>query len=196
MKQIMLAGVSLLALSVASSGADAAAITYSGAIAHWTAPTTGTYDIVAYGAQGGPGGNPNAVGGLGAEMGGYFRLTAGTVLSIVVGGQGGISGGTGSGGSGGGFSGQRSGGRHFTETAIRGEDCGPMGDPDCGGFVPGRRRRRRIAAGAASGLGGSDGGVASGVTPAAHAGAIRLLLTRPGKRGSRAAQVTKTISRR
>jgi hypothetical protein len=48
----------------------------------FTAPETGVYDIRAFGAQGG---NSGGDGGLGAEVGGDFRLTAGEVLSIVVG---------------------------------------------------------------------------------------------------------------
>ena len=48
----------------------------------FTAPVTGVYDILAFGGSGGgSGGN----GGFGAEVGGDFRLTAGEVLSIVVG---------------------------------------------------------------------------------------------------------------
>jgi hypothetical protein len=47
--QKMQAGVSLLALSVASSVADAATDTYSfvGAIVDWTVASTGTYTILA-----------------------------------------------------------------------------------------------------------------------------------------------------
>jgi hypothetical protein len=48
----------------------------------FTAPEAGVYDILAFGAQGGDSGGD---GGLGAEVGGDFRLTAGEVLSIVVG---------------------------------------------------------------------------------------------------------------
>lgn len=72
-------------------------ITYSGIIATYTIQTTGTYDITAFGAQGGSSG-PDNVGGDGAEIGGDFTLTAGTVLTVVVGGEG-----TSSGGGGGSF---------------------------------------------------------------------------------------------
>jgi PEP-CTERM motif len=63
----------------------------------FTAPETGVYDILAFGAQGGTG--DSGAGGLGAEVGGDFELTKGEVLSIVVGGQGGagIAGGGGGG---------------------------------------------------------------------------------------------------
>ena len=80
--------------------------TYDGAIIQtFTATTGGTYDITAYGGQGGHGGvsfNPvGGTGGLGAEIGGSFSLTKGEVLQIVVGGYG--SGfGNGAGGGGGG----------------------------------------------------------------------------------------------
>ena len=51
-----------------------------------TIETTGTYDIVTLGAQGGAGGN--TAGGDGAEIGGDFVLTAGTTIEIIVGGVG------------------------------------------------------------------------------------------------------------
>lgn len=58
--------------------------------ATFTASATGVYDILAFGAQGGDGVffQGSASGGLGAEIGGYFNLTAGETLSIVVGGEG------------------------------------------------------------------------------------------------------------
>jgi len=79
---------------------------YDGAIVQsFTAETTGTYDITAYGGQGGQGGvsfNPvGGTGGLGAEIGGDFSLTAGEILQIVVGGAG-YGNGNGAGGGGGG----------------------------------------------------------------------------------------------
>jgi hypothetical protein len=49
-------------------------------------PATGFYTILAYGAQGGSGIQNS--GGLGAEMGGTFLLTAGETLDIFVGGEG------------------------------------------------------------------------------------------------------------
>lgn len=73
--------------------------TFSGIVQTDTITTTGTYHIVADGAQGGAGYN-GAVGGDGAEVGGDFVLTAGDVIEIVVGG----AGGTGSAGGGGGGS--------------------------------------------------------------------------------------------
>lgn len=69
----------------------------------WTVPVSGTYRIIAYGAEGAPnpaarGSNP---GGKGAKMQGDFSLTKGEKICILVGQQG-ITGGTYGGGAGGG----------------------------------------------------------------------------------------------
>ena len=53
-------------------------------IQEWTVPTTGTYRITAYGAQGG-----DSSGGLGAILQGDFLLNEGELLEILVGQQGG-----------------------------------------------------------------------------------------------------------
>jgi hypothetical protein len=69
-----LAGASLLAL-LAGSPAEAATVMfgYTGAIVPYVIPQTGTYQIIAWGAEGG--GSPgSAVGGLGAEIGGDISL--------------------------------------------------------------------------------------------------------------------------
>ena len=58
---------------------------YSGSIVRWTAPQTGSYQITAYGAQGG---GDWGFGGSGAIMSGTFHLNEGNVLNILVGGQG------------------------------------------------------------------------------------------------------------
>src|SRR5271157_5618184 len=61
----------------------------------------GTYDITAYGAQGGTGAIPYGfAGGLGAEMSGEFYFSANTTLTLLVGGAGAGSGGGGGGGGG------------------------------------------------------------------------------------------------
>ena len=70
---------------------------YTGAVVDYTIPTSGAYDIIAYGAQGGA--SSIAGGGYGAEYGGDIALLKGTVLGIVAGGAGGIY----SGGGGGSF---------------------------------------------------------------------------------------------
>ena len=70
----------------------------TGTIQSYTVPTTGTYTIDAYGAQGG-----GTNGGKGARIKGDVSLTAGTVLKILVGQQGGVYGSGSSGGGGGTF---------------------------------------------------------------------------------------------
>ncbi|HYZ42273.1 MAG TPA: autotransporter, partial [Stellaceae bacterium] len=83
------------------------AFTYTGSLVTFTVPITGSYQILAFGAQGGEsiaGQSPGA-GGLGAEIGGEFSLTAGEILQIAVGGAG-MAGNlnfTGGGGGGGSF---------------------------------------------------------------------------------------------
>ena len=76
---------------------------YAGAIQDYTIPATGSYDIVAYGAQGGGDSGPFSDGGYGAEIGGDVDLVAGTELGIVAGQAGGLSSGDGGGGGGGSF---------------------------------------------------------------------------------------------
>ena len=73
---------------------------FSGSIQKVTVSKSGTYDITAYGAQGGNG--SGEAGGSGAKYGGDFNLTAGEKLEIVTGGAGaaGSSGGGGGGGGG------------------------------------------------------------------------------------------------
>ena len=95
MQKLLKSGVSLLALLAATAGAGATPFAYTGAIQEYTIPTTGTYDITAAGAQGGPGDLAlfGVAGdfGKGATIGGDLYLTAGTQLDIVVGGEGGTS---------------------------------------------------------------------------------------------------------
>jgi hypothetical protein len=117
----------------------------------FTVPTTDQYQILAFGAQGGPGGGQVGPGGLGAEIGGTFSLTAGEALTITVGGMGGFSGGGGGsfvvgpgntplviagGGGGGGFvvfgPGPQRGGSGLTGTGGNGNG-GPGGVSGAGG---------------------------------------------------------------
>ena len=105
MKRLLLAGTASVLLAAPYAAANAAPIdfTYTGTLVTFTVPSTGTYQILAFGAQGGnstvaAGGQ----GGLGAEIGGDFSLTAGEVLQIAVGGAG-QSGNGGGGGGGGSF---------------------------------------------------------------------------------------------
>jgi hypothetical protein len=108
--RVALVATALLALAAAGSAARAQRVnfTYTGSLVTFTVPITGTYQIIAFGAQGGNGVFPfpdsfSGAGGLGAEIGGDFKLTAGEVLEIAVGGAGmtvssGFSGGGGGGG--------------------------------------------------------------------------------------------------
>ena len=75
---------------------------YTGTIVTYIVPVTGTYDITTFGAQGG--GVGNFAGGLGAEISVDVTLTAGSVLDILVGGQGAAGALNGNGGGGGGGS--------------------------------------------------------------------------------------------
>lgn len=77
-------------------------VTVTGGIQSWTVPATGTYHLVATGAQGASG-DSGFVGGHGAQVAGDFALTAGQVLKIVVGQQG-VGQGSGENGGGGGGS--------------------------------------------------------------------------------------------
>jgi hypothetical protein len=101
MTRLLLAGVLLSGALTLGSTADAQgfAFTYTGNLENFTVPIDGTYQIVAFGAQGGNGippanGSPGpGLGGGGAEIGGDFVLKAGDVLQIAVGekGENGIS---------------------------------------------------------------------------------------------------------
>src|ERR1700759_4842926 len=88
-----LVAIAFLGLAITGPTADAHRVTfaYTGNLITWTAPATGLYRITAFGAQGGSGDkNPAFVGagGLGAEIGGDFALTAGEILQIAAGGSG------------------------------------------------------------------------------------------------------------
>jgi PEP-CTERM motif len=101
-KRMLLAGASMLAMMAGVSEAGAAIFSFTGDTVYYTIPTTGTYEITAAGAQGGPG-YSGAIGGLGEVVDGDFHLSAGDVLDIAVGGEGG-PGAPGAGGGGGGGS--------------------------------------------------------------------------------------------
>jgi hypothetical protein len=102
-----LLGASLLALFAWDPAAHAAPFdfSYTGSLITFTVPVTGTYQIVAFGAQGGGfqvSIEPPIVGlgGMGAEIGGDFDLAAGDSLQIAVGSTGNTDGGGGGGGGG------------------------------------------------------------------------------------------------
>jgi hypothetical protein len=92
MKRLLLVGTAFVALAASGSAARATPFdfTYTGSLVTFMVPTTDTYQILAFGAQGGAGSFASFVGtgGLGAEIGGTFGLTAGEVLQIAVGGAG------------------------------------------------------------------------------------------------------------
>ena len=92
MKQLLIAGTAFLALGVSHPAAEAEPIvfdfTYTGSLVTFMVLTTDTYQILAFGAQGGRGGVNGGAGGRGAEIGGNFNLTAGEMLEIAVGGAG------------------------------------------------------------------------------------------------------------
>ena len=101
MTRLLLAASTALAL--ATGPAAAVTFNYTGAIVTWTVPQTGTYEIVAVGAQGGAGAlQPSFSGGLGALIGGYFTLSSSDVLQLAAGGMG-ASGSENGGGGGGSF---------------------------------------------------------------------------------------------
>jgi hypothetical protein len=81
----------LLALTVSEPVAYAQRFEsdYTGSLITFKVPIDGTYQIVAFGAQGGNGSGIGAgPGGKGAGIGGNFSLTAGEMLQIAVGGMG------------------------------------------------------------------------------------------------------------
>ena len=91
MKRLLLTSASLLALVAAAPTASATTFGFTGEIVNFPVLATGTYAILAFGAQGGDGNlndHTGAVGGKGAKVQGDFELTAGEVLQIVVGGSG------------------------------------------------------------------------------------------------------------
>src|SRR5947207_14515050 len=108
MKLLLLAGTALLGFAASGSAARAVPIdfTFTGSVVTFTVPTTGSYQILAFGAQGGNSeirAGSFGVGGLGAQIGGDFSLTAGEILQIAVGGSGGSDNRGGGGGGGASF---------------------------------------------------------------------------------------------
>jgi hypothetical protein len=129
-------GAMLLALTVSAPAAHAQRLefAYTGSLVTFTVPINGTYQIIAFGAQGGNA--AGAPGGRGAEIGGDFTLTQGETLQIAVGAAGGgQKGGYGGGGG----------------TFVVGSDNTPLIIAGAGGGGSG-------AVPAGPGLTGSDGG--------------------------------------
>jgi len=151
MRSLLTAGATLLAISTA----QATTYSYTGAMQSFVVATTGSYNILALGAQGGSsygaGGNYVA-GGKGAKVGGDFALTAGHTIQIAVGGKGAnpTSGAVGGGGGGGRFiydltatllllvAGGGGGGAYGTWAGGAGSaTLGGAGVGGTGGFYPG-----------------------------------------------------------
>jgi hypothetical protein len=139
----------------------------------FTVQTTGTYDITAYGAQGG--GANGATGGLGAEISGDFNLVAGEVLTIVVGGQGAAGGNQGGGGGGGSFVIETFNGTEAVDTplVVAGGGGGAGNLKAAGGASNGGSGGTSTSGGSGNytggGAGGTSGGGGSG-GPAAYGG--------------------------
>jgi hypothetical protein len=128
-------------------------IGYTGSIDTYTVASTGTYDIIAYGAEGGSAQGGHS-GGDGAEIGGDFSLTEGEVLKILVGGQGTSASPDSGGGGGGTFVLASNGSGGYTPLVIAGGgggsgSLGSMGNGGSGGTT---------ASGGGGGGGGGDGG--------------------------------------
>ena len=71
MKRFLLTSASLLALMAAASATSAKTVafpfSFTGAIVDFTIPMTGTYEITAFGAQGGDGSTSNGTGAVGGK---------------------------------------------------------------------------------------------------------------------------------
>lgn len=92
---------SAVAIFLATLGvAHATPFNYTGSLQTYTVTTTGIYLIFADGAQGGTG--LRSSGGIGAQIDGEILLTSGTILDVIVGGQGGSTAPLTAGGGGGG----------------------------------------------------------------------------------------------
>ncbi len=91
-----------LSIGLVSIGVPLLAQTFgsTGGRQQYTVPATGVYQIIANGAQGGTATDPPSTGGLGAQTSGNFTLSAGTIIDLYVGQQGGSSVGAGGGGGG------------------------------------------------------------------------------------------------
>ncbi len=96
MGRVLAAAIAAFAAWCAFAPALAESFDYTGALQSYVVPESGLYSITAFGAQGGAGFDPSRpapfVPGLGAEVGGLVQLSAGDVLTILVGGQGAGSG--------------------------------------------------------------------------------------------------------
>ena len=156
MRPFLLATGALAILSAAAAPALASTTyNYTGAAQTFMVPTTGLYTIVAYGASGVPMGG--FAGGLGAEIGDTFNLTAGDILAIDVGGSG-ANDGTYGGGGGGTFVVDITAGNMIL--TIAGGGGGGEGNGVYGGGGPGGNST--LKGGSGAGAGGGGGGFGDG----------------------------------
>jgi hypothetical protein len=169
-RKALLAGTSLIA---SIGAASATTINFTGTIFDFTVPTSGLYDIVASGGQGGPG--YHVSGAQGASAGGDVFLASGTMLQIVVGGMGGA--GNGVNGVGAAYGGGGGGGSFVFEGSTLLLAAG--GGGGAGGFVTGTGlgqagtsgQAGRGPNGGAGGTGGSGGSGGTYVRPSTTFGA-------------------------
>jgi hypothetical protein len=185
MKLLLLAGTAFLGLVASGSATRAVPIdfTFTGSLVTFMVPTTDSYQILAFGGQGGNSetrGVSFGVGGLGAEIGGDFSLAAGKILQIAVGGAG-AGGGTpslgnpGGGGGGGGFF--TAGGTASFGAGGGGAFPGLAGGLGLSGFTDGGFGGGGGGGGGAGGGGGYSGGGGSfrsllGIAPGGGGGSF------------------------
>ena len=193
MKPLLLAGTAVLGLTASGLAARATPIdfTYTGSLVDFTVPATDSYQILAFGAQGGNailGPNGSGKGGLGAEIGGTFILSAGGVLQIAVGGAGSDSMSAGGGGGGGSFvvgpgntplviaGGGGGGGGSLAFFPGQGGLTGPGGDGNGGGGGSGGAAGGGgggfFSAGGSGGFFGGGAGTGGGAFPGLAGGEI------------------------
>ena len=134
---------------------------YTGGIVNYSVTVSGVYDIVAYGADGGAGGN-GSYGGSGAEMGGDFTLSSGETLNILVGGAGGPYGDGGNAGGGGGSFVVLQGATSGTPLVIAGGGGGIATGNERDGGVTGTGFPGGGSNGGSSGASGNGGGGGNG----------------------------------
>ena len=166
MTKLILASVSVLAILTATSESGATTYNYSGSLATYIVPETGTYDLTAAGAQGGGGVFSKHAGGLGALMEGLFSFNAGDIIQILVGGAGqlGLDAGGGGGGS-------------FVATMANtpllvAGGGGGAGLNEAGGYGWTQTKGMNGSSGGDGGTGGGGGGAAFClVTPRSYCGA-------------------------
>jgi hypothetical protein len=146
-----------LAMTMDAAEASAMTFDFTGSLVTWTVPTTGVYDITAYGGAGGakPFFSP---GGLGAEAGGDIALSAGTVLVVIAGGEGQLAQIDGGGGGGGSFVFDITDGAYLVAAGGGGGGLFSNGGPGLATVAGGKGDQ---AGGGSAGVGGLGGGAGS-----------------------------------